>query len=473
MAYRPETSLEGSLYELVARGQKDKFFFKDDEKSIQPFDYRYQAYPAILPEVRQTIPITDCKFGNTTEFLFDFAGDLLVEANLLIDLPSWLPPEFSALNGKSVIQDLSGIRYGYTNGIAYFAFKKIEIFQDQFLLQEISGDALYALSRTRGSFNGQFLDNSFSGIHDGTNISIQRNATPGRLVLKLPFPGCQQGDSGYFPLSAVRAHNYRLRITLRNIQELVEATDGGMYPEPWGKMFQIVKRAGAEPIQFRSIDLIKLAKPVIYIETRQLYISNELRKKLSSEDHVMCFRRYYENIFTFGEKDYAPLDKQAQALVTRIVDAQFLAERMIHFFRVNTVFRTNQLYNFQNSTSPDNQFYDSLKLVIAGQDREGPWAPFVWTDLIQHSKEERACSIPITTMNWGYGWRQEDDVPAGKQPVGGLNFTTAVRPQLNISLLNISQDTVLKQRISEFRTIVESWAVYEIKDGRARFKFEN
>ena len=75
MFRRPETSLDGSLYELVARGEKDKYFFKDDVKSVQPFDFRYGAYPAVLPEVRQTVPITDCKFGNTVEFEFDFESE--------------------------------------------------------------------------------------------------------------------------------------------------------------------------------------------------------------------------------------------------------------------------------------------------------------------------------------------------------------------------------------------------------------
>jgi len=473
MSRRPETSLDGSLYELVARGEKDKYFFKDNVKSVQPFDFRYAAYPAVLPEVRQTVPITDCKFGNMVEFDLDFVGDLLTEVNLLIDLPSWLPPEFAALNNKSLIQDISGYQYGYTNGIGYFLCKRIDILQDNFLLQEISGDALYALSRTRGSYNGLFLDDKVAGVHDGEYINIQRNATPGRLVIKLPFPGCQKGDSGYFPIAAVKQQSFRVRIVLRSLEDIVEATNVvvGLKPKPWGIMFKCIQQDGTVE-NFRSLDLIKIPKPVLFIETRQIYVSNEVRSKLIKDNHTIPFRRYFENVFTFNDFDYSPLNRQAVAISTKFIDSQFLVERITHFFRTSQILRINQLYNFENDLL-GNKFYNTMKLVIAGQDREYEWAPFVWTDVVQHSKEERATNKGVNTMNWSYGWRQEDEIPAGKQPVGGLNFTTAIRPQLNINLRDIKPDPILKQRSCEMRSIAEAWAVYEIKDKKGRFKFAN
>jgi hypothetical protein len=472
MSHRPETSIDGSLYELVARGEKDKFFFKDETTSVQPFDYRYQAYPSILPEVRQTVPITDVKFGNIVEFDFDFSGDLLVEANLLIDLPSWLPPDIAALNGKSLISDNNGVTYGYTNGIAYFLCKKIEILQDNILLQEISGDALYALSRTRGSYNGLVLEDTLAGIHDGSTLAIQRAACPGRLVLRLPFPGTYIGDTGHFPIAAVKQQNFRLRVTLRKLEEIVEASDSRLGPYPWGQTLYIVKSSGADKVPFKTTELIKMQKPVLLLETKQLYTSNRLRELLIQEEHIICFRRYFENIFSFNDYDYSPLDKGANAVSVRLLSGQFLGERVTTFFRSMVRFRSNQLYKFQQDISANN-YYVSMKLIIAGKEREGDWLSFVYGDMMQHAKEERATDLGINTMNWSKGWRMGDGFPADRQPDGGINFTTAIRPQLNITLANITYDPVLKQRISEMRSIVESWAVYQIKGGRGRFKYSN
>jgi len=472
MSRRPETSIDGSLYELVARGEKDKFFFKDETTSVQPFDYRYQAYPAILPEVRRMIPITDEKFGSIVEFEYDFPGDLLVETSLLINLPTWLPPLAAEANGTSLIRDISGVAFGYTNGAAYFLCKKIEILQDKILIQEISGDALYALSRTRGSYSGLFLEDKLAGIHDGSALSIQRAATPEQLVLRLPFPGTYIGDTGNFPIAAVRKQNFSLRVTLRKLEELVEASDGRLNPSPWSSTMYITRKNGGDKEAFTCTKLIDMQKPVLLLETKQLYTTNRLRELLEEEEHIICFRRYYENVFSFNDSDYKPLDRGAVALRTRLLDAQFLAERVVHFFRSRIRFRTNQLYKFQQDVS-GNLYYDSLKLVIAGKDREGPWAPFVYGDVVQHAKEERASGTGISIMNWGKGWRQGDSFPAERQPDGGINFTNAGRPQLNISLLNIDVDPVLKERISELRSVVESWAVYQIKGGRGRFKYAN
>ena len=336
----------------------------------------------------------------------------------------------------------------------------------QFLLVRV-----HALSRTRGSYNGLFLDDKVAGIHDRSYMSIQRNATPDRLVIKLPFPGCQAGDSGYFPIAAVKQQSFRVRIVLRNIEDLVESTNTvvGLKPKPWGIMLKCIQADGSEQ-RFRALDLIKIPKPVLFVETRQLYVSNEVRSKLAKENHTIPFRRYFENVFNFNDFDYSPLDRNAVAVSTKFIDSQFLVERITHFFRTSQNIRQNRLYNFNNDLS-GNQFYNTMKLVIAGKDRETEWAPFVWTDVVQHSKEERASNQGITTMNWSYGWRQEDEISASKQPVGGLNFTTAMRPQLYINLTNINPDPILKQRSCEMRSTAEAWAVYEIKDKRGRFKF--
>lgn len=473
-AVRPETSLDGSLYELVARGAKDTFFFKDDVNSAQPFDYRYNKYPAVLPEIRKTVPITTVKWGLVTEFEFDFVGDLLKDVYLYAELPSWLPQNIVATNGKTSVRDLSGNSYGYVNGIGFFLYEKIQIFQDTFLLQEMSGDALYATTRTQGSYNGLFLDDAVTGVHDGSVLSIQHNATSGVLKLRIPFPGCSQSESGMFPICCVRDQKYRMKVYLRPLERLIECSDSSLIdPSPFGKQFKQTLKDGSFSV-FTSYERRLMPQPTLYIETCQYYVPNEYRVELNKKTHTIPFRKYYENIFSFGTYDYSPLDKNAAALVKRRLDGQFLVERSVSFFRTQTQLRKNNYSTLRNisidgTTVP---FFDNLTLFIAGQPREGPWPPFVWGDIMQHAKEERATSKELPIMNWGYGWRQEDTLPAKHQPAGGINFTTADRPIHNVSLLNIPPDSS-KERNSEMRTILETWAVYEIVNNHGRFKYAN
>jgi hypothetical protein len=45
---RPTTSAEGSLLELVARGNKDVYFMSNDTSAHVPFSYSMQTYPATI-----------------------------------------------------------------------------------------------------------------------------------------------------------------------------------------------------------------------------------------------------------------------------------------------------------------------------------------------------------------------------------------------------------------------------------------
>ena len=187
-------STPAALYELVARGQKDRFFFASgDEPSERIFHKDYESTHGRLQETRTTTPLNAPDFGRVVEFELETWGDILTAATVLVDLPSWFkdlplvaggnlePPQRS--NRLNTFRDISGgTTYGYTNGIGYYLFERIQIYQDQFLIQDITGDSLFALNVSRGNWNSYFLDQTAEGIHNNTAEAIAYAATPGRLL---------------------------------------------------------------------------------------------------------------------------------------------------------------------------------------------------------------------------------------------------------------------------------------------------
>jgi len=127
-------NLDGSLYELVSRGNKDVYFQEDSADAQSLFDNRYGPTAPVIHELRRLPPLNSVDFGRSSEFQLEVAGDFIVSPTLLIDLPSWLPPNYAAANLNGVIQDSAGISYGYTSGIGYFLFEKIQVLQDNILL---------------------------------------------------------------------------------------------------------------------------------------------------------------------------------------------------------------------------------------------------------------------------------------------------------------------------------------------------
>lgn len=475
-ATRDQTSIEGALYELVARGVKDTYFIKDDKEAAHPFQWTYDRWPASLPETRFTHPNNAPRWGGRCEFEFDLPADVLVEATLLVQLPTWLPPEMSPYNLKSVTYETqygTGRRYGYVKGAAYFLFDRIQLFQDNLLLQEISGDSLYFASLNKGSWNQGYLTQQLAGDHDGTVLAVQRNATPPTLELPLPVPGCMTpGDRG-LPLVGLRQQSFRLRLHLRKLEDMVECTQStSSAPAPWNvSTFTQITQTGsvvAPPLAFDDI-----GPPILTLRTKQLYLLNEAREALAAEKIEVPYIRYFDNLFSANQLDYVPLDKGGTANLVKFLDATYTVERIFSYFRSTRDLEQNRLYIISNAANVDGNYYTTMQLTIAGQLREGPWTAPTWEFIVPHAKEERYGVTHLPLMNWTRGWRIEDMPAAVREPTGGINFSTADRPMLTVGLTNIEAASTLRYKQSYLTSCCESWGLYVVEKGRGRLEYYN
>lgn len=468
-------SSEGPLYELVSRGKKDAYFISDDQTALFPYDNRYKPVPPIIHELRHLPPIQGTEFGRPIEFEFEIAGDVIVEPTLLIQLPTWLPEAQATLNNNARITDTQGVSYGYTNGIAYFLFEKIQFYQDRILIQEWSGDGLFALTRSRGSMNSAFLENALTGHHSGTALAIQRNGYIPLMRLTLPLVGCQDLNDGGFPRVAATHQKFRLRCILRKLEDLVEASDGRAKPQPWNRTdFQIKTSPTATPVQFSTLDRLLIPSPTIQFETRHIYTDRTHQDAIRNAHLIVPYERIYDNNFTQGPLDYAAVRRGAggSSQITRRLDADHPVARMTLAFRKVQALQANQRYNY-NADISGGQFYNQISLIIAGRDRESMWDSLVWSLLEQHAKEERDSGYNLSFINWTLGDIVGRLPPFPRQIEGSVNFTTADRPTLLIDLANIPDDPVLKQPYTVLDTYVETWAALDFENGRSALLFGN
>jgi hypothetical protein len=467
-------SIEGALYELVARGNKDVYFFEDSPEAKFLYDNRYKPTPALIHELRRLPPLNSADFNRSSEFQLEIAGDIIIEPTILIDLPSWLPPHFAISNPNSICTDLSGVSYGYTNGIGFFLFERIQILQDNVLLQEFSGDALWATTRAKGNLNSAYLENRLTGIHTNTPLAIQRNATPGRLRLTLPLLGCQSLDDGGFPMLVLPSQAFKIRVFLRRLEDLVEASDGRPKPAPWGIPFQMKTSSTGSFTQFQTLERWQIGTPHLTLETRHIYIEGDTQKGLREKRLEIPFERLYENIFTQTIYDYAPITRGSVAAITRRLDGQHPTGRILVFFRSAKDIAANRLWKISrdldtSASPPQGEYYNQMKLVIAGRDRETLFSPLVWHKLVDLAKEERDPGLNFAEMNWTLGDIVGRRAPFPRQPDGSINFTTADRPTLYIELADIENG----EKSSEMRVIVDSWAVYFTENLRGSLLFAN
>jgi hypothetical protein len=481
----PQSSLQGSLFELVARGRKDAYFAIDKESSDHIFDPKYQSTTPFLQERRTTVPLNAPQFGNTFEIEIDKFGDVMTECNLLVDLPTWLPPIPMVSGGTTLppieanstywIKDASGFSYGYCDYVGYFLFERIQFYQDQALIQEWSGDMLFALGCTEGSWNSSYLDTQQTGgivINGNPLRTIAFRATPGKLRLGLPLPGLQTPGDGGFPLCCLPVQNYRLRIKLRKLEDLITSDSIQAKPNPFLKTFQYTF-PGGQTQQVQPITRESLGQPTIVLETVQAYIDPDVRARFQTMKQSIPFRRPFENIFTFGPADFTALDVSSIAASTRRLDACHPVERLLVFFRTANALDQNRYTDFVNPLSPDGQFYNAMKLIIAGQDREYAYSSLVWQDIQSYAKDEIDSGYNFSEMRWNLGDMYSMVRPFSRVPNGSINFTTADRPTLYFQLNNVPVQTQSSQRKVELRVFMEGWNVYEIEQGRGRLLFAN
>jgi hypothetical protein len=199
-----------------------------------------------------------------------------------------------------------------------------------------------------------------------------------------------------------------------------------------------------------------------------VYTDAETRLGLQQVRNEIPFERVYENIFTQNQYDYAPIERGAIAAITRRLEGVHPAARIVNFFRSKKAIQANQLWNISNDIS-GGEFYNNLKLVIAGKDRETLFGPLVWRKLVTHAKEERDSGLPFAIMNWTVGDVRTRRQPFARQPEGSVNFTTADRPTLYIEL----NDIVVGSKNSVLHSIVETWACMITEDFRATLWFGN
>lgn len=521
-----QSSGQGALFELVARGNKDTYFLKDSKESSFPYDASYNSSAHHLAERRTFVPLNAVTWGNSFEVEIDAYGDIMTECEFEIELPSWLPNlpinsnELTTLypptvaNGLFPITSTTGASYGYVNYVAYFLFEKIQFYQDQFLIQEWSGDGLLAKQFAEGSYTSSFLQQQLGGLYNPidpttnqpTVRGLQLRATPHQLKVKLPLPGCQCPGDGGLPLVALAWQKFRIKATLRKLEDLVVCSNTLLSKQlnpntfyPWSQdiNYQLDFQDGSPLYNFKANNLLDIPNPTILLATIQHYVPSAVQEELRSSAIQIPFRRQYENDFTFGELDYISLDKGGSAAVTRRLDGRHPTEKIFWFFRNQRSIDRNQLDNFGNdyfngdgvflgnpptATNPYTvfspkpqplcgEFYYNIKLLIAGRDRENLHEPFLWEDICQLVKDEKGSGLGIGEMKWSTGANYGVIYPAPRQPEGTVNFTTADRPTLYLELANIRGNDVNQKRNCEFRVFTESWNVYDVREGRGRLLF--
>jgi hypothetical protein len=442
-----------------------------DQTAVVPFSYNMKTWPATIDETRQTQPLNSVDFGRTIEWEMDTFGDVMISAALCVELPTWLPIKVAPLNTTTVIADASGTRYGYTQGVGAFLFEQIQFYQDQLLLQEFTGDFLYAWLHLQGTLNQEALAMKELGGHGGSALEIQRNATPGKLVIRLPLIGCSHPDDGGLPLVALPGQKYRIRCKLRRLEDLVESSNGDVKPTPWTRSDLTSTNKAGVKTSIKVLTREQIGKPLITLETTQRYLRSDNQAILKKTPTEIPFLRPFENTLSLDPTDYIAVGNGVASYVTKRIDGRHPAEGILIMFQSQYCVERNQLWNLVNPVGT--AYYNTMKLMVAGKEREKPWGSDVWQQLSPLVKCEKCPGIPISWISFSVGPAYGFRAPEKRKPSGTLNFSSADKPTLWMDIQDTLPSSMNGQKKVTMRAICVGWGVYNVEDQRGTLRFAN
>ena len=470
---------DGAILDLVTRGRKDAYFIGSTGGSRSYFGADYERRGPSAREIRIVYPETGARFGHWVDIELPRTGDVLMSADVRIQMPTWLPPAIAAKNRlkgvdvtiESQVWPGNNLHYGWTNGIANYLIKRWALYADS--VQLVHG---------WGGFNSWFPDmetthaaapilHATTGTHNGSDRNIQWNATPPELVFRVPLVGCQgDGDAG-LPLCALQGQRLYLRFWLASAAELVES---GLFdtvedastnrflpryercPAPWGGRAGVLTEAGATTTEFRTLQFYELGQPYLYGRFAILHLDDEGRRALQAKSQDIVFRQQRREDFTIEHKDWNPaarFKKQLeihgffQALFLQIIGDARLAQN-----------------KYRDITPPDgSDWVMNLSLNVNGVERIDFWPPKKFQELANNTQFRRDIEAELYSMVFG--------VNPDMFPAGTCNLTRTHKVLLAMQLEDVPLDPVSDTNQAEATILGLSWNVFHVEGGVGRLLF--
>ena len=457
-------STGGGLLDLVARGKKDTFFTQNPKVSF--FHSVYQRSPAFTQEVRLTQSRNKSEWGRWTDFELESVGDIIKNPVLLINLPTWLSQTQAELNPTSLITDLQGIEFGYTQDVGATMIEKIQVFNDQIMIHEFWGQWLEwrtAMQPNSSVYGG------LGGRHAPLPGRIAKAATPKQLRVYLPILGNQTLDDPGFPIVALGGQRFRIRIFLRRLEEIIESSDSRLNPQPWDKTFRLKTSAADPGYEFQTKPREHIGGPILTLETTQIYVPRDVQDFLKKTTLELPFIQNQLCQYTIEDSKFEPVVNGATVIIPCELDFIGSVQRLTVGLQTVASIQAGQRYDVSTPVGGATSFIQSLRLNNGTRDRINQFSAQIYRDVANYYKNlkepREPNGLPFNVYTLTFGPSETT------KPLGTFNMSRTFDSILYLELAPIAKDSRLDSRKSFIYVFAEAWNIFEIKNGKGKMLF--
>lgn len=476
---------DGAVLDLVSRGKKDAYFIQGATQGL--FGSRWMPRSPSTREIRTEYPFSPARFGHWVDIDLPRVGDMLMSADIHIQMPTWLPPAVAALNlthdvgianpAADAAVPAGTCTYGWTNGIANFLFNRWSLFLDNIELQQGWGEYNdWQPDSETTQMRAPLLHHS-TGSHDGSDQSIQRNATPPELVFRVPIVGCQGQEDTGLPLAAFRGQRLYLRLWTLSLEQCVESgvvtyspdpltvpQGTPLYPiyqvcpAPWGGLPIYVDDVLSSEVTLQKHEI---AHPIIYGRYAVLHLDAEMKEELRTAEHAILYKQQLRQDFVVEEADL----RNGSSIKQRL-EITGLFQRLILGFISLARFKQNKYRDINPTMTFDGlngSWLTAFSLIVNSQERILPWPTKTFQELAQNTQLMRDVERDLYFVVFG--------VSPDAEPGGPCNLARTQKVLLSLTLAINPVDPAVDSRQAFGAVMGEAWNIMDIKDGVARLRF--
>ena len=466
------SSRSGGLLELVSRGKKDVFFTANPVIS-----HVHSVYTRQVPFTKETYvtkPRNNPVWGKTVEFPIDHRGDIITDMYLRIQLPTWIPASLIGVNHSGLITDPSGVTFGYTNSIGFLMLERIQLLMDNVIVHELYGEYLDWRLRQLYEYSSGYVLYGSVGARESTPLALARSATLNTLRVPIPIAGWQSLHATGLPLCALQNQRFRLRITLRPLSQLLQASDGRLNPNPYGIPMLAQSSPTGLAVPFTTIKQELVAPLEMNLEIAERYVSSEIRTYLQSLTYEMPFKHIQQITYTLDDPVLTAAANSSVEAFQVPIKVEFIGpvDRLILGIRSEANTCAGDLTNLR-PPFPGTRYVNAIRLNIANIDRIQPFPPAVFREFTSYWKDTRMAldyvNQELPHEIYSLTFADSPDLSAA----GTLHFTRAVLPTLYLTLNRTPYDRRNINRKATVSIYAESWNVLQIRCGYAALMFDD
>jgi len=305
------------------------------------------------------------------------------------------------------------------------------------------------------------------GVRDTSSLALGRSVSFGTLRVPIPILGCQNLNDPGLPLVALRSTRLRLRVHIRRLDNLIEASDGRIHPSPWNLPFRVQAVRNGPITTTQSLKRDDMQALDISLESTYFYVPADIQLYLKSQTIVIPFKHIQYQSGTLEDPIMtAAAVTSATYTYNMNLDVMGNVERMLVGFRSLACTYAGQrtILTAPNQTP----FIQALRLNMSNIDRLKLQPIEVYREVSSYWKQPRMISgdqnnVYILTFG-GY------DVT---YPVGTLYMTRSLLPTIYVTLSVTQYDPRIISREAMMMLYAETWNLYNICHGVGTLMFES